>query len=321
VVLGSVWAAVPKGRPSPQTEAELADVAGFVALHMLRQRLTSDVRRGLERQLVGSLLDGGALAADAAARLGLATAAGFRVVALEPRDPAAGEAEQLAARCRDNIAVHLAAPHRGARSVVAGGVVYAVVPVAAADPGRTLDLLREQLHGLVARLGATLGAEVVAGIGSHAAGVAEIVRSRATADEVLRVLRDEPQRGPVADLDEVRSVALLGRFTRMMAGDPLAAAGPLPTLQEHDARRHTGYVATLRAYLDAFGDVETVAAGLGVHANTVRYRLRQMQSLVGIDLRNPTDRLALMLQLQAQPVLEVAKPLVPADNRARRPAV
>jgi hypothetical protein len=46
-----------------------------------------------------------------------------------------------------------------------------------------------------------------------------------------------------------------------------------------------------------------------------------MQSLVGIDLRNPTDRLALMLQLQAQPVREVANPLVSADNRARRSAV
>jgi hypothetical protein len=296
-VLASVWAAVP-GPMSPERQQALADAAGFVALHLLRHRLTSDVRHGLERELVSTVLEGGGLASDAAGRLGIAAAQGFRVVVVGLDKPSAEDDELIMARCRDVLAMQVSASHRGARMVVSGSVVYGLLPLSTTDRRQSLAVIREQLEQFASRAPAMLKSAVLVGVGSHAQSVDEIAPSRATADEVLRVLRHEPSRGPVADMEHMRSVALLLRFAQMCSTDPLATAGPLPVLLQQDAKRSTDYVPTLRAYLDAFGDVEAAAIALGVHANTIRYRLRRMQSLVGIDLRDPTERLALMLQLQ-----------------------
>ena len=294
-VLGSVWAAV-HGPLSPAREQALRNAAGFVALHLLRHQLGANLDHTLERELVMEVLDGGALAGDALGRLGLAGADGFRVVAVGLVKTPSEDDELVAARCRDALAMQLAASHRGARAVVHGTVVYALLPMPR-DRRGAVEVLHEQLRRFAARAEALVKAGVLVGVGSNAAAVDEVPGSRDSADEALRVLRHEPSRGPVADIAQLRPAALLLRFARECAGDPLATTGPLHVLQEHDARRGTDHVPTLRAYLDAFGDVDVAAADLRVHANTVRYRLRQMQALVRVDLGSPTDRLALMLQL------------------------
>jgi sugar diacid utilization regulator len=193
--------------------------------------------------------------------------------------------------------MQLSASHRGTRVVVDQTLVYALVPMPAGVQRHAADVVREQLVRFAARADTALKAPVRVGIGSPAGGAEEIALSRRSADEVLRVLRREPARGPVADITQLRSVALLMRFAQECGDDPLLQSGPLGVLREHDERRGTDYVPTLRAYLDAFGDVDAAAAALGVHANTVRYRLRQAQALAGIEMAAADDRLALTLQL------------------------
>jgi DNA-binding PucR family transcriptional regulator len=56
---------------------------------------------------------------------------------------------------------------------------------------------------------------------------------------------------------------------------------------------------TLRAWLDHCGRVEEVAHELGVHPQTVRYRLNQLRELLGDRLEDPDGRLALSLALRA----------------------
>ncbi|MBA2517887.1 MAG: helix-turn-helix domain-containing protein, partial [Solirubrobacterales bacterium] len=71
---------------------------------------------------------------------------------------------------------------------------------------------------------------------------------------------------------------------------PLAAvAGPA----------HDRLAETLRAWLDRPGQVQAVAAVLGVHPQTVRYRLRQLRDLYGLALEDPEQRLTLALALRA----------------------
>ncbi len=63
--------------------------------------------------------------------------------------------------------------------------------------------------------------------------------------------------------------------------------GPVARLSAYDAEHGTNLVETLRAWLDAFGDVAAASAAMFVHANTFRYRLRRLTEVSGIDLTDP----------------------------------
>lgn len=56
---------------------------------------------------------------------------------------------------------------------------------------------------------------------------------------------------------------------------------------------------TLRAYLAHGGAQRTTAEALGIHRNTLTYRLRQIRSLLDVDPDDPTARLNLHLALVA----------------------
>jgi DNA-binding PucR family transcriptional regulator len=55
---------------------------------------------------------------------------------------------------------------------------------------------------------------------------------------------------------------------------------------------------TLLRYLETGSDVGRVAAELGVHPTTVRYRIRRAGGALGMELAEPDDRLAILLQLR-----------------------
>jgi DNA-binding PucR family transcriptional regulator len=74
--------------------------------------------------------------------------------------------------------------------------------------------------------------------------------------------------------------------------------GALARLVAYDRRHRAQLVETLRAWLDAFGDVTTAAASQYVHPNTFRYRLRRITEVWGLDLDDPDERLVAELQLR-----------------------
>ncbi|MFD0889956.1 helix-turn-helix domain-containing protein, partial [Streptosporangium algeriense] len=59
----------------------------------------------------------------------------------------------------------------------------------------------------------------------------------------------------------------------------------------------TRHIATLRAWLEAQGDLAAAAERLGVHPNTVRYRLRRMAEITDLRLDVPEKRLAMIIAL------------------------
>ena len=69
-------------------------------------------------------------------------------------------------------------------------------------------------------------------------------------------------------------------------------------LVDYDNEHRSNLVATLRAWLDAFGDVVAAADSVFVHQNTFRYRLRRVAEVGRIDLGDPDQRFAAMLQLR-----------------------
>ena len=94
--------------------------------------------------------------------------------------------------------------------------------------------------------------------------------------------------------------------TLLLASDPalgaeLAAARLAPLDRLTDAQRER-LEATLRAWLDRPGQVQAVAAALGVHPQTVRYRMGRLRELFGERLEDPEARFELGLALRVAPM-------------------
>jgi hypothetical protein len=78
------------------------------------------------------------------------------------------------------------------------------------------------------------------------------------------------------------------------------AAGRLAPLDELGEGPRARLRETLAAWLDRPGQVQAVAEALGVHPQTVRYRVRQLRDLFGARLDDPDARFELALALRVR---------------------
>ncbi|WP_370948459.1 PucR family transcriptional regulator [Amycolatopsis sp. cg5] len=294
-VLGSIWAAVQSPLSEEQCEA-LCDAAKLVALHMMWLRTGSDVERRLRAGLVGTALEGGAAAAEAARRLGLAVRPSA-VLAFALAAVPADEAQYIAERQQvlDALALHLGAVHPCAATALVGDVVYAVLPVPGDDDAAEDRALRIAAD-FCGRLGERL--RVLAGVGPIALDGTALFRSRAGADRALRALREGRSGRTVARTSDVLSEILLLEMAALITEHGDTPAGPIARLRAYDAEHNTYLVTTLDAWLDAFGDIPAAASAIFVHPNTFRYRLRRLAEISGMDVGDPEARFAAMLQLR-----------------------
>jgi hypothetical protein len=76
---------------------------------------------------------------------------------------------------------------------------------------------------------------------------------------------------------------------RAVLGDESARARLLEEVHGPLASSGGDLLETCAAFLETGGSLEATARGLYVHANTVRYRLRKVVDLVGLDLTSPRD--------------------------------
>ncbi|KES04921.1 PucR family transcriptional regulator [Streptomyces toyocaensis] len=304
-VVGSIWAAVREPL-SPGRSQALRDSAKIVALHMLRLRAGADVERRLRADLVSTALEGGAGAREALNRLGL-SGGPVVVLALALCDdtgekPVTGAEAELAterARLADAFAMHLAAVHPHCAAALLGDTAYGLVP-AQQDGGtgeeRAVRIAADFLDRVVTRTAAVIG---VGPTGADAVGLAH---ARSGADRALRVLRARASERRVARLADVQVEALLCDLRDLVAARGDEPGDLIARLAAYDERRRANLVETLRAWLDAFGDITAAAAAVHVHPNTFRYRLRRLTEVGGIDLEDPEARFAAMLQLRLLPL-------------------
>lgn len=288
-LLGAVWVACTEPLDDARRTA-LADGARTVALHLLRSRASADLERQVESDLVLRLLDGTPDAASAAGRLGLPAEA-LRVIAVRAQVGAERHAPLLLVFERATTGFGWS---RAGRSALSGDTVYTVLP---ADEPATA---RRWVAGLQAALLAEV--TVLAGI-SGVAGDADLPAARREADECLTLhetLRDRTgvDTAPVV-YDESWHDVLLQRLRTAAQSGRMPSRGPIAELCDHDLRHATQYVATLRSWLTAQGDPAAAGEALGVHENTVRYRLRKMTAVTTLDLQDPGKRLAMMIELAA----------------------
>jgi len=88
---------------------------------------------------------------------------------------------------------------------------------------------------------------------------------------------------------------LLRELARGRALEPFRAL--VEPLVEHDLKRRSDLVKTLKVYLDAGANASEAADRLFLHRNSMLYRLSRVEKLTGLNLKNPRARLALQLGL------------------------
>jgi hypothetical protein len=218
------------------------------------------------------------------------------LVAATEEDGAPGEA------LLDSIAARLARRlGEGAIGAEAFGAALVFVPDPDA-PGR-----RRRLEAAVEERPAALGPTVDWPRSGTSARRA-IATQRLAATGRLPAPRAGSAAGSSADADSPAVTGLLVADDHLadllLAADAAVAAdlaasrlAPLDDLPDGPRARLR---ETLAAWLDRPGQVQAVAAALGVHPQTVRYRVRQLRDLFGDRLEDPDARFELALALRVR---------------------
>ena len=293
-LLGTIWAAVTE-RPAPERVEAFLGAARLASLHMLRQRDDADLSRRFHSEQLAVVLDGGLGAAEAAQRLGMPRQP-LVVLAAEPTGREGAEFEAAQRQLVDLLGVSLAVVHSRTVTARVGGVVYAVIPVPSAHDqadARTPSLAEQFLRRIGSRN------NVVIGLSGPAASLLDLAVTRREADHALRVLLRRGQKRGAAHYDDVYLESLLVRLVDAAVEEGDGLRGPLKRVQDHDRDQSRDYLHTLSCYLEAGGDIPSTAALLSVHTNTVRYRLRRIEQMSGLDLADPMTRVSALVQLRA----------------------
>lgn len=283
--LGTIWVQEGASPLAERAEGVLVGAARVAAGHLVRRR--SRHRDAWSRDVVVGLLDGRVGADLVAGTFGLDEDAPAVVVAFAVRGGAAHELG--AAELAEVVSVHAATFRRGALTAPVGARVYAVLPGVA--PGAVPPALAAMCADVVAVTRRRAAVRVQAGIGSGVPALGGVPASRVDADRVLDAMASGAD---VAAIGDLRAEILLDQALGLLADlhDPTAAA-----LLAHDAEQGSELARSVRAYLDALGDVRVAARRLTVHPNTLRYRLRRAAEVAGVALDDPTARLVLHLHL------------------------
>ncbi|WP_406169742.1 helix-turn-helix domain-containing protein [Streptomyces canus] len=201
---------------------------------------------------------------------GQALAVLVRLRATDTLTPASSAAGRLLERAAPGAVGDTAAPG-AARSTEAAGVTQGTAP-----PGAARDT-------------PSLGAGV-AGVADARVGLAELAPAWQEASAAARAALAEPGFGPVAEWSRIGPYRLLTALPPETAHDPVVRPLLSPA--------HRELARTAEVYLDCAGQAGRTAAELGIHRQTLYYRLSRVEQLTGLDLDDGEDRLLLHMALK-----------------------
>jgi sugar diacid utilization regulator/putative methionine-R-sulfoxide reductase with GAF domain len=282
-----------------------------LALELAKERAAAEVERRLRGDLVEEVLAGGLEGDEAervarqAERLGHRLPQRAWVMVLEPDDDeteaalvAPGRPDRLDAALSGIVRSRLPDALTLVRSASA---VFLVPDEIAADLAAIEKLAAQVLAGAAAVM--KPGSASV-GIGNLATSVGELARSHLEARQALRLTRRAGGRGRVASyrslgafrlLLEVQSPEALRRFVDELLG----------TLLKYAQSRDTPLLETLEALSAARWVRRAAARNLGIHINSMSYRVERIQTLTGLQLDDPETRVAISIALRARTMLGI----------------
>ncbi|MEU5794760.1 helix-turn-helix domain-containing protein [Streptomyces sp. NPDC047813] len=298
-VLGYIWAAVT-GPLDEAATSRLREFAPVVALQLVGLRTETSYARRQRGELAAAVL-GGSVDPVEASRLQLGSGP-VCVLAAAPRlagstGPDAPDAAGLR-RFADTLEYFLAAVHPRSVLVTGTGGVY-VLAAWPAEHATPLESAVALARDFLTRT--PLAGEYVVAVGGPAESMRRIADVRAQADAALRALRHPAVRGPAVRTvqDMALAVLLLHLADATEALGLPDAGGALHRLRQEEGQDGP-LAATLAAYLAAAGATDTAAKVLHIHPNTMRYRLRRIREISGLDFADADAMLLAHLQLRVR---------------------
>lgn len=300
--LGTVWVQ-QGGSPLADTTGEALRGAAAIAGRILARTVSAPTADGV---LIGRLLGGMLPGIDplpdatvAAAELGVPADGPAAVIGFAPLAATTGEPTAVAATVDPLLRLHASAFRSDALLGRIGDRCYAVLPGYRSAAG-----VNSWVRSVIAEFDQTGGPALRAAIALPVAGLGAVATARAEVDRVL----EATGAGAPSDGDVERVTTLSRSLTPVLLAEALdAVAGTgaltdprLTRLADYDRQHDAALRSSAQAFLGANGDVRRAAARLGIHPNTLRYRLSRIEQIVGIDLSDHADRLLLDLQLTAQ---------------------
>jgi sugar diacid utilization regulator len=284
----------PSGRGGVVREMAVEQAVTSFALHLAMLANAEEIEHRIRGSLIDQLLGGDPLDTEAITRithrLGHDVSSLAAAVAVQPLIAAD-------AQSRLSAFTYLA------RSVRAATAAAGCVAIIAPHANLLLALISEPTGGcrelgrrIVAQARADSRIEVLVGVSrpvDDPTGLAAAIRE---AQQTLRVVQTMPALAPVAlaaELDLRHLVLTAPRSAEMES----AARRLLGTLLDVGTRNRE-LLQTLRVYLDAVGQLQTTAARLDIHINTLRHRLARIESELSVDLRDARTRVDLYLALE-----------------------
>ncbi|MEU9034735.1 helix-turn-helix domain-containing protein, partial [Streptomyces sp. NPDC048352] len=132
---------------------------------------------------------------------------------------------------------------------------------------------------------------VTAELSDPVRALAELPAAWAQATAAARAAAAQPQLGPVAQWAGIGPYRMLAALAAGPADDPATRALLSPA--------HRELARTAEVFLDCAGQAGRAAAQLGIHRQTLYYRLGRVEQLTGLDLDAGEDRLLLHMALKA----------------------
>ncbi|MFB7180146.1 PucR family transcriptional regulator [Streptomyces sp. NPDC056257] len=132
---------------------------------------------------------------------------------------------------------------------------------------------------------------MTAGVADPVRGLAELPAAWEQAVAAARAAVAQPRLGPVAQWSAIGPYRMLATLAADPVDDPAARALLTPA--------HRELARTAEVFLDCAGQAGRAAAALGIHRQTLYYRLARVEQLTGLDLDEGEDRLLLHMALKA----------------------
>ncbi|MEU1771590.1 helix-turn-helix domain-containing protein [Streptomyces sp. NPDC019922] len=277
VVLGYVWLLDADPGPTDGQLAAATDVAARIgALLADEERAGTDLSREFGAVLVAVSGWQRDMAVSALREALGADADGLHVlVCVTP-----WEGEAPSARTVPSAAALATVAGPGARTLAA---LVRLRSPEALDPATTA----------AERLRSVAGPTATAGLAAARRGLAELADAWQEALSAARAASAESRFGPVTDWSAIGPYRLLAALPRTQGTAPDQAVRTLL------APAHAELARTAEVFLDRAGQASRTASELGIHRQTLYYRLARVQQLTGLDLNDGEDRLLLHMALKA----------------------